>query len=153
MKAAKNILQPSSRPLNTAVLVLDSCNTLSFAAGVDPMRAANRIAGRRLFDWHYVTATNAPATLTSGLMVPGTALSRLATCDFLMVIAGFDLKRQSTPALRAGLRRIAATGATVPGSTAAPGCWQMPGFWIITAPRPIGKISMISPAPFRMSPP
>lgn len=120
MKAAKNILQPSSRPLNTVVLVLDSCNTLSFAAGVDPMRAANRIAGRRLFDWHYVTATNAPATLTSGLMVPGTALSRLATCDFLMVIAGFDLKRQSTPALRAGLRRIAATGATVAGIDGGP---------------------------------
>ena len=44
-------------PLKTAVLVLDECNTLSFASAVDPMRAANRLADRPAFDWDYVTAT------------------------------------------------------------------------------------------------
>lgn len=120
MKPAKNILEPASAPLNTAVLVMDDCNTLSFAAGVDPMRAANRLAGRRVFDWHYVTATGEPATLTSGIRVPGTALSRLTGCDLLMVIAGFGLQMHSTAALRASLRRIAAQGATLAGIDGGP---------------------------------
>ncbi len=120
MKTAKNIFAPTTRPLSTAVLVLDDCNTLSFAAGVDPMRAANRMAGRRLFDWQYVTATGTPAQLTSGLAVPGTALSRLSGCDLLIVIAGFRLQHHATHTLRAGLRRIAATGATLAGIDGGP---------------------------------
>lgn len=123
MKSANNILTPSAAPLRTAVLVLDDCNTLSFAAGVDPMRAANRMAGRTLFDWHYVTATGAPATLTSGISVPGIALSRLDHCDLLIIIAGFHLDRHATPTLCASLRRIAATGTTMAGIDGGP--WLM----------------------------
>lgn len=115
MKSAKNIFAPNPRTLHTAVLVLEECNTLSFAAAVDPMRAANRLAGRQLFDWRYVTATGAPATLTSGISVPGIALARLEQCDLLLVVAGFALERQATPAFRASLRRIAASGATIAG--------------------------------------
>jgi transcriptional regulator GlxA family with amidase domain len=120
MKPEKNIFTPSAQPLNVAVLVLDDSNMLSLAAGVDPMRAANRLGKRRLFDWHYVTATGAAVQLTSGLTVPGTALSRLQNCDLLMVIAGFNLKSRDTPALRASLRRIAATGATLAGIDGGP---------------------------------
>lgn len=120
MKCAKNILQPENRPLKTAVLVLDDCNTLSFAAVVDPMRAANRLAGRGAFDWDYVTATGAPALLTSGLTVPGIALTRLETCELLILVAGFQLARHATPSLLAGLRRIAASGATIAGVDGGP---------------------------------
>lgn len=120
MKTEKNILSPTSRPLRTAVLVLNDCNTLSFAAVVDPMRAANRMAGRRIFDWQYVTAAGVPAQLTSGLTVPGPALSRLETCDLLLVIAGFGLQGHATPALRASLRRIASQGTTMAGVDGGP---------------------------------
>ncbi len=120
MKLAKNIVSASPETLRCAVLVLDECNTLSFASAVDPMRAANRAAGRALFDWHHVTASGAPARLTSGIEVPGPALSRLDRCDLLLVVAGFDLHRHATPALRASLRRIAATGATLAGIDGGP---------------------------------
>ena len=123
MKTDKHLLQRSDRPLQTAVLVLDDCNTLSFAAAVDPMRAANRMAGRPLFRWHYVTTTGRPALLTSGLSIPGTALNRLDRCDFLLVVAGFELVSHATPALLSGLRRIAATGATLAGIDGGP--WMM----------------------------
>lgn len=120
MKSAKNILQPEHKPLKTAVLVLDECNTLSFAAAVDPMRAANRLAGRAAFDWDYVSATAEPPMLTSGLTVPATPLARLQDCELLIVVAGFQLAQQATPSLLAGLRRIAATGATLAGIDGGP---------------------------------
>jgi transcriptional regulator GlxA family with amidase domain len=117
MKSAENI---SNRPLRVAVLVLSDCNTLSFAAAVDPMRAANRMAGRVLFDWTYVTATGLPAQLTSGITVTGTPLAQLGQCDLLLVIAGFNLEAHATPALLAGLRRIAGVGALVGGIDGGP---------------------------------
>lgn len=120
MKPAKNILQPGTDPLRCAILVLDDCNTLSFAAGIDPMRAANRMAGRGLFEWQFITAAGAPAALTSGITVPGEALARLEACDLLLVIAGFALRAHATPALLAGLRRIAAAGATLAGIDGGP---------------------------------
>ncbi|WP_323775581.1 GlxA family transcriptional regulator [Leisingera sp.] len=123
MKSAKNILQPEHQPLKTAVLVLDECNTLSFAAAVDPMRAANRLAGRAAFDWDYVSATHEPPMLTSGLTVPSVPLARLQGCELLIVAAGFQLARHATPSLLAGLRRIAATGATIAGIDGGP--WLM----------------------------
>lgn len=107
------VFRPDPQPLTTAILVLDDCNTLSFAAAVDPMRAANRRAGKPLFNWSFFTATGAPAALTSGLEITGPAISKLTTCDLLLVVAGFRLEDHATPALLASLRRIAAQGTTI----------------------------------------
>lgn len=115
MKSAKTILHPEHRALKTGVLVLDDCTTLSFAAVVDPMRAANRLADRPAFDWDYVTATTDPVLLTSALHVPGIPLARVQACDLLFVIAGFQIARQATPSLLTGLQRLAATGTTLAG--------------------------------------
>lgn len=98
-------------PLDVAVLVLDESNTLSFAAAVDPLRAANRRAGRTLFRWRFFTPLGTPVTLTSGLPISGPPLSDLDRTDLLIVVASFDPDRQSPPRLLASLRRLAANGA------------------------------------------
>lgn len=123
MKSANNILAASTRPLRVTVLVLSDCNALSFASAVDPMRAANRLAGRVLFDWHFATADGQPAHLTSGVQVPGDALARVHACDLLLVVAGFGLERHATPALRASLRRLARGGAALAGIDGGP--WML----------------------------
>lgn len=96
-----------TKPLDTAVLTFSDSNTLSFAAAVDPLRAANRRAGRALFQWRFVTPAEAPATLTSGVEVYGTPLARIESCDLLIIIAGFNLETHATPSLLAALRRLA----------------------------------------------
>lgn len=106
-----------------AVLVLQETNTLSFAAAVDPMRAANRQAGRRLFDWHFVTPDARDVVLTSGLRVPAAPIQQLGDCDLLLVVAGFDLDVQATPALLASLRRLGRSASVVAGIDGGP--WIM----------------------------
>ncbi|SHJ72112.1 transcriptional regulator, AraC family with amidase-like domain [Shimia gijangensis] len=120
MKTAKNIFLPNDQALNTAVLVLDQCNTLSFAAAVDPMRAANRRAGRPLFNWRFYTAVGDSAHLTSGLKIDGPPIAQLVSCDLLLVIAGFDLEEHATPRLLASLRRIHAMGSAIAALDGAP---------------------------------
>ena len=91
----------------TAILVLQETNTLSLAAAVDPLRAANRHAGKTVFDWEFVTPGASDVTLTSGLSVPAAPIHRLTSCDVLIVVAGFSLQAQTTPELMSSLRRLA----------------------------------------------
>ncbi|MCO4826996.1 MULTISPECIES: GlxA family transcriptional regulator [Lentibacter] len=97
----------SPKAIDTAVLVLSDSNTLSFAAAVDPLRAANRRAGRTLFSWRFVTPTESAAKLTSGIEVQGLPLAALESCDLLIIVAGFNLDAHATPQLLAALRRLA----------------------------------------------
>ncbi|WP_299295634.1 helix-turn-helix domain-containing protein [uncultured Tateyamaria sp.] len=91
----------------TVILVLEHTNTLSLAAAVDPLRAANRHANKPVFDWSFATPGSQSVTLTSGLTVPAAPLHRVTACDVLIVVAGFELKAQATPQLMASLRRLA----------------------------------------------
>lgn len=120
MKSEKSLFQSESSTINTAVLVLDQCNTLSFAAAVDPMRAANRRAGRQLFNWAFYTASGSPACLTSGLEIVGPPIADITGCDLLILVAGFDLETHATPRLLASLRRLAASGSIIAAIDGAP---------------------------------
>jgi transcriptional regulator GlxA family with amidase domain len=119
MSVSENIRAPEA-PFTADVLVLDDCNMLSLAATVDPMRAANRRAGRRLYAWRFLTATGAPARLTSGLTVPGAALATATGADLLAVVAGFNLDAHATPSLLSTLRRLAPRCTRVAGIDGGP---------------------------------
>ena len=116
----KNLFPSGDTLLKTAVLVLDRCNTLSFASAVDPLRAANRRAGRALFNWSFFTPDGNPAMLTSGLQIEGAAIATLDVCDLLIIVAGFDLEAHATPRLLASLRRLYAKGTAVAAIDGAP---------------------------------
>ena len=120
MKPAETMLGPARGTTEVAVLVFDRTNLLSLAAAVDPLRAANRQAGRDLYRWRFVTPGADPVRLTAGIDLPGLPLASLQAVPFLIVVAGFDLERQATASVRAGLRRIAATGATIAGIDGGP---------------------------------
>jgi hypothetical protein len=74
---------------------------------VREMRAANRRAGRTLFDWRYVSAEGGPVAVTAGFTIPTERLSEREAADLLMLVAGFRIREQATPGLIARLRRIA----------------------------------------------
>ncbi|MDD9722403.1 GlxA family transcriptional regulator [Sulfitobacter sp. PR48] len=113
----------SAEITHTTLLVLDGCNTLTLAAAVDPLRAANRQAGRPLYEWHFATPRDRAVQLTSGLEIPAAPIHKMPATDLLIIVAGFAVEAQTTPQLTASLRRIAAQGAIVAGIDGGP--WVM----------------------------
>ncbi|APX11925.1 GlxA family transcriptional regulator [Tateyamaria omphalii] len=89
-----------------AILVLQNTNMLSLAAAVDPLRAANRQAAQDLYGWEFLTPTDSPVRLTSGLIIPANPIHRRAACDALILVAGFDPAHQASPNLLASIRRL-----------------------------------------------
>ncbi|MGB3148354.1 MAG: GlxA family transcriptional regulator [Paracoccaceae bacterium] len=123
MKSERNIFSPDPRPLTIGVLVMPDSNAFSLAACVDPMRAANRRAGRRLFDWTYLSPDGGPVRLTAGFDVATLPLPAHPDFDVLFIVAGFRLEEQATPALTRRLRQLAPKMATIGGIDG--GSWFM----------------------------
>ena len=107
MKSEISLFARDPRPLSFGILVMADSNAFSLAACVDPMRAANRRAGRTLFSWSFLSDTGGPVALTAGFDVATTVLSDRADYDVLMIVAGFRLEEQATADLLARLRRLA----------------------------------------------
>ena len=102
-----SLFKPQGRPLSVLVLVFDETNALSLSSVVDPMRAANRRAGRRLFEWSYATPNGNPIVLTAGIEITGLALSSCPNADLLISVASFNVQKQISPQLISQLRRHA----------------------------------------------
>src|SRR5258708_32167826 len=79
---------------------------MAFVSAVEPLRVANRLGGRALYEWGIVSARGAPGSASNGmtLLADGTlsTLSRVAT---LGGCAGFDPRRGYCHGLRPQLHR------------------------------------------------
>ena len=86
-----NIFLPSDDTLRISLVVLPGSSMMSVACAIDPLRAANRMAGKVVFDWKIHTFDGGPALLSCGLPLSvDSKFDTSARGDVLIVIAGFD---------------------------------------------------------------
>lgn len=106
------------------MLVFSGCSIMCVASAVDPLRAANRIAGRTVFDWSLVSPDGEPPVTTSGLPVAVSGrFDPSAKTDVLLAIGGFGTRYETAPALVSGFRRAARQARAVGGVEA--GGWLL----------------------------
>ena len=94
------------------------------ASTIDPLRAANRMAGRTVFDWTLLSADGAPPVTTSGL--PVAVSGRFDTrvrADVLVAVGGFGTRHETAASLIAAFRRVARSARAVGGVEA--GGWLL----------------------------
>jgi len=85
------IFEPSDQTLGVTLLLLPDSSMMSLASVLDVMRAANRLARRKLFEWQLTTLDGKPAQLTCGLPIqPQSELSTDSQGNMLIIISGFD---------------------------------------------------------------
>jgi transcriptional regulator GlxA family with amidase domain len=98
---------PVDRPTLIELLVVDGFSLMSLAATLEPLRAANRVSGRTLYEWRLVSPSGHPVTSSSevALTVSG-GLAAGMRRDALIVVAAFDAVRHGTAALKL-LRAVA----------------------------------------------
>jgi AraC family transcriptional regulator, carnitine catabolism transcriptional activator len=88
----------------------------SLSAATEPLRMANRVAGRPLYTWHVISADDQPVASTAGVDVcPGLALDQAKDLSFAFVIASREGVHYDDPRVLAWLRRLAACGVRLGG--------------------------------------
>ncbi|QYX58523.1 GlxA family transcriptional regulator [Roseovarius sp. SCSIO 43702] len=107
-----------------AFLVFEDFSNLCMANCLEPLRAANAVTHRHVFDWRILTLDGAPVQTSSGIgIVPDGALSSLTSCDYLFVHASYGHITHDTAATRRTLRAAASKAVTTVGLDAGP--WLM----------------------------
>jgi transcriptional regulator GlxA family with amidase domain len=104
----QTIFRTEHAPLKVTFLIFSGASIMCVASAIDPLRAANRIVGERLFDFKLVSLTGEAPVTTCGLPVAVSGrFDASERTDMLAVVAGFGTQNYTTAAFMAGLRRAA----------------------------------------------
>jgi transcriptional regulator GlxA family with amidase domain len=119
-----DVFQAERAPLDVTFLVFSGSSIMCIASAIDPLRAANRIAGETLFDFRLVSVSGDVALTTCGLPVAVSGkFDPAARTDMIVVIAGFGTQGYATAAFLQGLRRAARSARACGGVEA--GTWLL----------------------------
>jgi putative intracellular protease/amidase len=101
-----------------AVLVFPSFPMMAFSAVIEPLRAANVISARKLYDWIIVGPDDKLVVASNGIAVaPHFSVSNAPTADYIVVCSGGDADRLSAKKPLSWIRKSLRLGAHI-GSVA-----------------------------------
>ncbi len=78
-------------PKRFGFLLTPGFSIVPFITAVEPLRIANRLSGRQLYDWFSLSKDGAPVTSSSGMtQLPDRAVETAGALDTLFVCGPFD---------------------------------------------------------------
>lgn len=82
---------PDARPRRLGLLLVPGFPMMAFSSATEPLRAANLIADRTLYDWRLLSADGEAVQASSGIqVVPDAPLRRAPALDMVLVCSGLD---------------------------------------------------------------
>lgn len=91
-----------------AFITLDNYSMIALSSAIEPLRMANYLSGREVYQWSIVTLDGQPATASNGAyMLPTVALDETGPVNIAFVCGGIKVKEAITSPLLAALRRLA----------------------------------------------
>jgi transcriptional regulator GlxA family with amidase domain len=104
----------AARPEKFVFLLLENFTLIAFASAIEPLRLANRMAGRTLYDWQIVTESGGPVTASNGVVLQaGGGLADLGREATIIVVGGLKVKAAISRPVLTWLRREARRGLAV----------------------------------------
>jgi len=112
---------PSAGPTTVGFLLVPGFALMSYAAAVEPLRAANLIAGRGLYRWWHAALGKGPVAASNGVaVIPDVRPGDAGEADMVFVCAGGNPATFDDPPTFAWLRRLARRGVVIGGISGGP---------------------------------
>ncbi|WP_219930892.1 GlxA family transcriptional regulator [Vibrio albus] len=78
-------------------LLLNNFTMLALASAVDPLRMANQLSGKELYDWYTISENGESVVASDGItLAPDTSMSAAPKLDTLIVVGGVNITRSYT---------------------------------------------------------
>ena len=108
-------LDSAGKPVRIAFFLVPRFSMMAFAAGIEPLRSANRLSGTRLFEWQLVSADGSPVEASNGIAVATQGpLAELPRADMIIVCAGLEAPEvERNVKVHHQLRRLARHGTLI----------------------------------------
>lgn len=118
------IFESSDEMLTITLLVFPETSLMTLASTLDPMRAANRVAGRELYRWEIVSLDGTAPVTTCGLSIPVAGrFDPGGRRDLLIVLAAYNVFAHATRPVLAAVRMGARNAGMMAGIEA--GAWVL----------------------------
>lgn len=103
-----------SEPTRVGFFLVPGFSMIAFSAAVEPLRLANRVAGRKVYSWEYLSINGEPVEASNGLsaMVQG-AIGEISSLPVLIICSGIGAEHYRNAVLYARLRRLASHGTAI----------------------------------------
>ncbi len=99
------------RPMTIGFMLVQRFSMIAFASAIEPLRLANREAGRELYAVSIYSETGGPCAASNGVAVGvERSFAQAPDLDMALVCGGIDVHRIDHGALTAVLRRLASRG-------------------------------------------
>lgn len=95
------------RPIKFAFLTLPRYSMIAVVNAVEPLRMANLVTGRNVYEWTFTSLDGKPTAASNGMqLAPTVPLAELPSVDLVFVCGGVQVRDAITPALLTALRRL-----------------------------------------------
>ncbi|MEX3009733.1 GlxA family transcriptional regulator [Hoeflea sp. TYP-13] len=116
-----DIANSTTRPFRVGFLLIDGFALLSYSAAIEPLRAANLLAGRKLYEIEQLPVLGGQSVSSSGAIIKASAhLGERVDFDLILVVAGGDPARFSDERIYQWLRHLARRGVRMGGVSGGP---------------------------------
>jgi transcriptional regulator GlxA family with amidase domain len=103
-----SVTPPADGPTRVGFLLLPDFALMSYASTVEPLRAANRLSGRELYEWRHISVGGEVAVASNGASIRADhRVGESVELDVLFVCAGGNPARFTSRAVERWLRRLA----------------------------------------------
>ena len=101
-------------PTRIGFFLVPGFSMIAFSAAVEPLRLANRVAGRTIYTWECYSANGEAVEASNGLSVMAHGgIGEIVSVPVLIVCSGIGAEHYQNTALYAKLRRLASHGSVV----------------------------------------
>ena len=109
------------QPTTVGFLLIPGFALMSYAAAVEPLRAANQLSGKTLYRWWHAAPGRGPVAASNGVaIIPDFTPRDAAAAELVFVCAGGNPATFDDPVTFAWLRRLARQGVTIGGISGGP---------------------------------
>lgn len=85
------------RTRNIGFLLLNNFTMIALASAVEPLRMANQLSGRQLYDWCTITEDGSAVSASDGIRItPDVSIEDAPELDTLIVVGGVNITRSYT---------------------------------------------------------
>lgn len=102
-----NSTHDPGKPIRLGFLLTPEYSMIAFASAIEPLRMANRLSGKRLYQWTTYTVDGEAVMASNGLEIrPDAAITEVGGLDTLFVCSGLDVERASDRATLSWLKKL-----------------------------------------------
>ena len=104
------------RSFRVGYLLLPRFSLMAFASAFEPLRVANRMADKELYQWRLISTDGEPVACSGGLeTIVDCSIADASDMDMLVVLASFEPQGAATPAALNWMKRLAGRGTWICG--------------------------------------